>query len=96
MSEENNRILKDFYTQISGNIVRSKRPRIYYKIDFNTIEIFTLIDDYDEKLEDKIYTAEFKTIKKYPLYNIKFKLSPIFKFPIKSIVPSNYTIYKPA
>jgi hypothetical protein len=96
MSEANKKILDSFYMHVSSGIVRSKRPRVYYRADNNTIKILTLIDDYNEELEDKIYTAEFRTIKQFPDSNIEFKLSPKFKFPIKSIVPDNFTIYQPA
>jgi len=85
----------EILTTISGSIEKKlskhERPAIYYRpINCNDVEVYMVMDEYNSKVEDKIYGLQSRVISKYKDNDIDFRLTPKHKVAVSKIVPRGY------
>ncbi|MEA3464158.1 MAG: hypothetical protein U9R14_03735 [Patescibacteria group bacterium] len=91
VTNEQAKILTTISGNVEKNMVKSKRPSIYYRaVNGRDLAVCMVIDDYDSKVEDKIYGLQSRVISKYKDNEIDFRLTPKHKRAESKIVPRGY------
>lgn len=83
-------ILEDFLNCLKTT---KEKPNLYYNSKNGELFIVVVVKDSSSPLENKIYKAEWKILKKYPKVNISVRVIPKLNNPYKNIVPSNFQKY---
>ena len=70
---------------------KRNRPSIYYKpVNGRDLRIHFISEEYDPKVEEKIYNLEASVILKYQDQDINFRLTPKYGISEKRIAPTGF------
>jgi len=91
MTEEQSGVLNTISGGIKKKFTEKTRPSVYYKpVNGRDLSIHFISEEYDTKVEDKIYNLEASVISKYLDRDINFRLTPKHGISENRIAPSGF------
>ena|ERR1035441_6430057 len=87
---EGKKILQEFYSTI---YVTKEKPRIFYKIIDNKLNIFVVAKNYDDPIRSKAISSELGFFERYPDKELDFRTTISLNYPLHNIVPTGYKRY---
>jgi hypothetical protein len=92
ISEKQEKILGNISGGIKERIDKKHRPSIYYKpLNGKDLRVFMVVEEYDSRIEDKIYDMEKKVITQFLDSDINFRLTSINNKSEKKFIPQGFT-----